>query len=254
MKIGMVPALALAASVMAACGAAGSRTVTSRTESSTGSGCEGGEGSAVISWIDFVKLNGAMYVADRVAKRTTVGPDELGAPLGEIACKLSDNVGDPDYDIQDGDAGYLDPGTVVYELKDYATWFRVAARSRGELVVYEVDTNPAARNGADLFDIEGRVRAISMNTMRGNGTEELGRIDDPARVRELVAQVLASPVDQERQPSDAEYEDQLLVIFHLADGTTSIRAFSPRSGHLYRGIMTPEEFGRAIDAAVDGKR
>ena len=52
---------------------------------------------------------------------------------------------------KDGDAAFLDIGTRVYTVKGYLPTFRLAAYLDGVLQLYEADTNPCARTGADLL-------------------------------------------------------------------------------------------------------
>ena len=59
----------------------------------------------------------------------------LGPVYAETRCRLSDVVTDPDYRSRDGDAGFLDPGTKIYELKGFDPSFRLVARSSGEMSV-----------------------------------------------------------------------------------------------------------------------
>jgi hypothetical protein len=81
----------------------------------------------------------------------------------------------------------------------YRPSFRLAARQDGRLVVFEADTNPRARVGRDLLDLEGKVRRISINS-RAGGTPELAAITDPRQAAGMVRMLLAGPVDQRVQP------------------------------------------------------
>ena len=207
-----------------------------------------GPGAAVIDWIDFVKLDGITYVADLTARGETVAAAAVGPLYGRVVCKVADNVTEPGYELQDGDAAFLPPGTKVYAIDGYEVGFRLAARRDGQWLVYEADTVPDAKQGSDLLDIRGRVVYIGINSVR-DGTSELAAIRNPKRVNELVEMVLASPVDQNREPTNGDYERQRFVAFHLDDGTSTIRAFFPESRLLSRGIVVPPEFVEAIEQA-----
>ena len=203
---------------------------------------------ADVNWIDFVRFNGISYSARLGSGATgTLSESSLGPEFAKVRCKM-ESVWDTTYRTQDGDAAFLEPGTPVYTIQGYDPAFRLAARSlqTGQFVVYEADTNPKARVGADLLDIGGKVQYISMIS-REDGETELGAISDPDEVASLVAMVLAAPVDQSVRSSDVF---RYFIAFHLEDGTTVGRAYWPDGGLLSRGIMLPEEFRTAIEGAV----
>lgn len=209
--------------------------------------CASGGGSAEIDWVDFIRLDGVTY--DSNYYEQGLRREDIGEPVAEVRCKIADNVTDPEYQIRDGDAAFLEPGTPIYEVRGYPSWFRLAAEQDGEWVLYEPDTVPDAETGADLLALEGRIDYIGINSSY-NGTRELARIEDPQEVERLVGLVLAAPVDQDRQYSDADLEDQVFIEFGFDDGTRTIRAFGPHSGQLSRGILTPEAFGEAVEEAL----
>lgn len=108
-------------------------------------------------------------------------------------------------ELQDGDAAYLEAGSPLYRVRGYRPIFRLAARQDGRLVLFEADTNPRARLGRDLLDLEGKVRRISVNS-RADGTTELGAISDLKQVAGMVRMLLAGPVDQRIQPTGEQVE------------------------------------------------
>jgi hypothetical protein len=166
---------------------------------------------------------------------------------------LSDLRFDPSYnDLHDGNAAFLPVGTVLYAVKGYAASFRVAARRNGQILLYEADSNPAARKGGDLLDIAGKVSKFSIDSDTGDGTNEIASISERASVARLVELVLASRVDQD---SDAGHAgNRYFLIFWLDDGTAVMRAYFRDSGEVSRGILTPREFQTSIEqAAVRGR-
>ena len=70
----------------------------------------------IIDWIDFIKMDGEQYEA----LYTAVIAEEkfIGTKMGEIDFKVSDNIDDPAYRIQNGDAAFWEEGTVVYHIKN----------------------------------------------------------------------------------------------------------------------------------------
>ncbi|HSP08066.1 MAG TPA: hypothetical protein VLU92_00550 [Candidatus Dormibacteraeota bacterium] len=153
---------------------------------------------------------------------------------------------DPNHHVQDGDAGLLEAGTVVYTLRAYAPIFRLAAYDQGRLTLYEADTNPGARVGADLLDLVNKVRYIGINSVQ-DGRSELGAIHNRDQVDALIGMVLDAPVNQTpRTDSGPEY----FIDFHLDDGTETTRTYWLKSGELSRGILLPPAFASAVMEAV----
>ncbi len=118
-------------------------------------------------YIDFVKANGIEYISvDYFGGGAGVGRALVEADLGpehfRVKQMLSRESKGPDYRTADGDSAFVPAGDPMYSLKGYATTFRLAARRDGKLVLYEADSNPAAKTGRDLLDIEGRVVGIAL--------------------------------------------------------------------------------------------
>ena len=232
--------------LLGACGEAAAPPIASPPEERE---CKVGGGNATIDYVDFVILEGTMFINNYPAKNHLTERD-LGEPVGEVLCRLSDNVTDPGYDPQNGDAGFLEPGTIVYAVKGYDPSFRVAAKgglNPDRYTLYEADTVPGADVGRDLLDIEGKVRYIGINSFR-DGTTEIARIDDPAEVRRLIEMVLSAPVEQDNDiPGE---EGQVIIEFHLEDGTSVLRNFFPSGPELMRGIHVPQAFADAVKEAL----
>jgi hypothetical protein len=209
-------------------------------------------GTTHIDYIDFVKANGIDYIAsgDGRGVGRALGDADLGPEQWRVKHMLSGETKGLDYRTADGDSAFVPVGEPVFAVKGYATTFRLAARRNGRIVLYEADTNPAAKTGRDLLDIEGKVRAIALISDR-TPTAVVGRIVDVTRVRELVGAVLSAPVDQKLRPS-AGYPPggSASVAFELADGTAIARGYDVTNGILHRGILVGDPFRAAIQALV----
>lgn len=197
-----------------------------------------------IDWIDFIRFGGITYSATPVSGRPLIAGD-LGPVFVTVKFKLDGNVQNPNYQSKDGDAAFLNPGTKVYAVKGYKSTFRLAAYQNGEIQLYESDTNPHAKVGADLLDIGGKVLYIGINSEQDG--KELAAIKDSKQVVGLITMVLKAPVNQNYQSSGSS---QYFIDFHLQDGTSVIRAYWPDSGELSRGILLPAAFGSAIKQAM----
>ncbi len=201
--------------------------------------------NVVIDWVNFIRFGGTTYLAAPTRPGRPLTESDLGPVFATVTFKLEGNVQNPGYQSRDGDAAFLDAGTKVYTVKGYSPTFRLAAHKNNAFTLYEADTNPHARKGADLLDIGGKVQYIGIVSDQ-DGVTELGAIKDPKRVAALVAMVLEAPIDQNRQGGHRQY----FIAFHLADGTVVTRAYWLDTGELARGILLPKAFGLAIKAAL----
>lgn len=209
-------------------------------------GCRpGARPVAEIDWVDFVKLRGVTYTAD-YRQEATLTEENLGPVFGSVRYRVSGNVTDPEYRTKEGDATFLEKGTPVYTVKGYDPRFRVAARRDRRIILYEVDVNPRARVGANLFDLEGKVASIRIGDLKED--RMLAEIRDPGQVKALVAETLKAPALPEKEGSRRRQGDQYFITFIHANGTTSRRAFWPETGLLAAGygLQMPHPFTSAI--------
>src|SRR5690348_5909786 len=129
-------------------------------------GCSLFRHDIVIDWANFVRFGGISCLASVDAGRD-LQPADLGAQFATVLFRLDGNVSDPNYQSQDGDAAFLDAGTPIYRtpiyrMNGYAPTFRLAAHQGGHIVLFEADTTPHAKTGADLLDIGGKVQSIAV--------------------------------------------------------------------------------------------
>jgi hypothetical protein len=155
---------------------------------------------------------------------------------------------DPNHHLQDGDSGFLDPGTAVYTLKGYAPTFRLGAHDQGRLSLYEADTNPQAKFGADLLDLANKVSYVGINSAQ-DGRTELAAVHNKDQINALIEMVLNAPVDQTlRSDSGPRY----FIDFHFNDGTETTRSYWLQSGELSRGIQLPSTVAKVVTDALSG--
>lgn len=198
----------------------------------------------IIDWVNFIKFNDISYLRRGEVKALFAEEDLYY--FDEIKFKLADNVNDPNYRSKNGDAAFLEEGTLIYSIRGYSPDFRLIAKTGAEMTLYEADTNTRAKKGEDLLDIWGKVTYIGINS--GNdGTTELASIKEEGRVFELVNMILEAPVDQTFRSHKGK---QYFIALYLYDGTVVRRGYYIGSGNLSRGIMLPEEFGRIVDSVI----
>lgn len=201
-------------------------------------GCGLYQSNTHIDWVDFVRFGGVTYVANFHAGRDIQQAD-IGSQFAIVRHTLSGTVNDPNYQTKDGVAAYIATGTPVYCVNGYAPTFRLAADRGGRYMLYEADTNPHAKTGADLLDIGDKVRSITVNDESGTSERTVATMSDPQKVTALVALLLAAPVDQTRVSGDGP---QYFLTFALNDGTEVVRAYFPKSHEVARGIIVPSAF------------
>jgi hypothetical protein len=87
-----------------------------------------------IDWVDFVQVGSTQYVAG--PEPAPLPESDVGPAVARVRHKLSGNVCDPGYRPQDGDAAFLDPGTLVYQVKNRPPTELLAARRSGRIQPY----------------------------------------------------------------------------------------------------------------------
>jgi len=204
--------------------------------------------TTLIDWVNFIKFHDITYQA--IYQERLLDATKLGPLYEKVKFKLADNVHDPNYKSKNGDAAFLSPGTAIYALKDYKPEFRLGVLISEGIGIYEADTNPKAKTGADLLDIGDKVDYIGINSV-DDGTTEIASIKNSNEIASFVDMVLKAPVDQNQQNmNNASY----FISFHLKDGSTVNRAYWPDSGELSRGILLPSDFRVVLENALKKKR
>ncbi|MGE5335409.1 MAG: hypothetical protein ACM3N4_11960 [Nitrososphaerota archaeon] len=124
-----------------------------------------------IDWINFIRFQGIEYLANSQMGRE-MQPADLGAQFATVRA----NVSTSSCQAQDGCASYSEPGTPVYRVAGYASTFRLAVYQGDRIVLFEADTNPHAKTGADLLDIGGKVQSITITGDSGTATPRWRRL------------------------------------------------------------------------------
>lgn len=74
---------------------------------------------------------------------STLQESDLDPVIATVNFKLSGNVCDPSYRPKDGDAGFLEPGTPIYQVIGHPPSQLLAARHGGRILAYEAHTQAA---------------------------------------------------------------------------------------------------------------
>ena len=210
-------------------------------------GVRGRPGPAACDYLDFIRLGGVTYeVADHGVGRA-IDQRDLGSVFARIRGNPPTSGNCLSYRPRDGDAAFLAPGSSVYQVTGYRPSFRLAASHHGRLWLYEAHEAVGARVGADLLDLRGKVRYVSVNSDR----VELARIKERDQVAGLVQLVLAAPVGPARVRTTNRY---CAVVFNMVDRTAVRRMFFPETGELMPGVFAPQEFSNAVVSALDARQ
>lgn len=206
---------------------------------------------------DAVQVEGVIYSfkGNGQDDKVATGDVDRQTVVDEVEVQLSR------YDLQDGQATYLEPGTPLYAVQGYDPSFRLAARvdrnggnSDGWLL-YEVAANPDAQSATELLDVRGKVERVSLEvfgtaeqTVAG---ERVNSVLGSEEAKRITNATLDAPL---RRVSGAHFN--VYLTFHLKDGTRSSLAYDPGSGELYltsryekrdgeisfTGVVLPEEY------------
>ncbi|MBU9722802.1 MULTISPECIES: hypothetical protein [Bacillaceae] len=141
MKRGLILGMILVLSFLTAC-------------SMIGRSCPDGE----IEWVDTLMLNDVNYTGEDEGFSNVDNLKE-GSKIGEVEFMLADNACS-NHRLRNGDAAFLPVGTEVFEIVGYDPTFRVFANGR----LYQVRENENADTIRDLYDIEGRVQKLSLES------------------------------------------------------------------------------------------
>jgi hypothetical protein len=207
---------------------------------------------AAIDWVDFIKVKETMYTSLGAPGGRQLTEADLGPVHATVRFQLEGNVRDPNYKAKDGDAAFLAPGTQIRTVKGYDPKFRLAVLRQGQVVLYEAENSPAAKTGADLYDLEGKVATIGIGSAMDGS--QIAEIKDPAQVDMIVKAILAAPVIPEKDRTGEAMGSDLgyFLILHFQDGTVLQRSYWPKTGFLWPGFHLPESVAQVVTEAAQG--
>lgn len=191
-----------------------------------------GDCKSIIEWVDFLKLNDITY------SYNSEGTEEIKAgqqekQIGEVAYMLNGHAC-TDHVSQNGDAAYLPAGTPVYAMKGYKSSYRVVAANK----VYEAQRNPHAKTIGELWDIDGKIAKVSLES--GMDGSPIGDFTPDASA--VFAEELPG---LENVGFDAIYKDNkpeygIFLRVHLIDGTSFRMVFYEKANAFTAGAYGTE--------------
>ena len=199
--------------------------------------------------LDFVSFDGIDYIRWQEEPGRVLTRADLGMEFGAVQCSIGEDVRGCPFGV-DGGAAFLPAGTRVYAVRGHPTEFRLAARWRNRIFLYQAWRNPHAKLGGDLYALAGKVRAIDVQ--RGQPVPGAPRspvtISAARDVEALVGMLVRSPV--QRPQAHAYGEPRYWLTFWLTDGTTLERAYFVDTRELMGGMVLPPEFGAILERAL----
>jgi len=112
---------------------------------------------AEIEWVDMLMIDDIKY-EHHFPEPANENPPitiEKGRELGKVTYEMADSACS-NHKMQNGDAAYLQEGTVIYEIQGYPTSLIVAAND----VVYVANTNKKAETAGELYPMDQLVKNI----------------------------------------------------------------------------------------------
>ena len=91
--------------------------------------------NTTIDWVNFIKVGSIVYTAD-LQNSTPLLVSDLGPIDTHVKFKVDGHVCDPHYQLKDGDAAFLAPGTAIYQVSAYSPTQALAAYFNGQLLLY----------------------------------------------------------------------------------------------------------------------
>ena len=112
---------------------------------------------AEIEWVDLLMIDDIKY-EHHLPEPANENPPitiEKGRELGKVTYGMADSACS-NHKMQNGDAAYLQEGTIIYEIKGYSTSLIVSAND----VVYVANTNKRAKTAGEFFPMDQLVKNI----------------------------------------------------------------------------------------------
>ncbi|MDG0792227.1 hypothetical protein OMP38_16150 [Cohnella ginsengisoli] len=187
-------------------------------------------------------LSDVMYTANSEGTKE-VSQAKQGEKVGEVSYMLNDHAC-TDHQAKNGDAAFLPIGTAIYAMNDYKPSYRVMAGGK----VYEAHSNPNAKTLGDLWDIDGKIAKVSLESgMDGSPIGDFAPEASAVFARDL-PQLKLVGFDTIYKDNKPEYGIFLRV--HLLDGTSFRMVFYEKANAFTAGAYGTE----AMKTVIVGER
>jgi hypothetical protein len=191
-----------------------------------------GNCGGIIDWADFLMLNDIMYSYNNNGTKESSAL-QRGEKIGVVSYMLDEHACS-DHMTKNGGAAYLPVGTAIYAMKGYKPSYRVISEGK----VYEANRNPQARTLGDLWDIEGKVEKVSLESgMDGSPIGDFMPEASAVFAKELL-QLKLIGFDTIYKHNKPEYG--IFLRIHLEDGTSFRMVFYEKANAFTAGAYGTE--------------
>jgi|GEM_PF-7036921 len=196
-----------------------------------------------IVWADEIRIHGMTYVS---AGNTFIAGTDTGPQYATVTHRLEGNVHDPNYQLRDGDAAYIDGGTPIYSVKGYQPSYRIAAISYQKMHYYDVATSSSPARGQDIFEMTSANISTIQVVSSSQSSLIVKEITATDQITLLVSDLLAS--SQTTANFVGEESPPYFVRFIRQDKVQVVRGYWPDRKIVSPNILVPSEFVQLLSA------
>ena len=206
----------------------------------------GGCPDAEIEWVDLLMINDIQYehhFPEAVNENPPIAIEE-GRELGKVAYKMADSACS-NHKIKNGDAAFLDVGTIIYEVKGYPTSLIVSANDE----VYVVSTNEKAKTAGELYPMEKLVKNIYIESTEDG--KRMHTFSQPSKDRfltvfsELLVEDVQTLIDEGKLDGT-----RIFLGIELNNGVSFRQLYWVDSNTFHNGAIGNDEIKEVINAEV----
>ncbi|MDQ3708029.1 MAG: hypothetical protein M3387_01745 [Actinomycetota bacterium] len=213
-------------------------------------GCPRSVGSlASPGWAgDAVRVHDATYrrIEQASPDHAPIQRSQFADKVGVVRCAIADVVKQSGYELRNGEAIFLEPGTSLYALVDTNASFRIAATDDGTPAVYE-HRNRLAGTGAELLPFPTKAIVAVRFDSAQDGITGVGRITDHREVTTFVAELMSARVDPDAA-RDLPEGPRNFVALEFEDQPPVTLVIYPDQAVTTDGLLVPDEILKRLPA------
>ncbi len=201
---------------------------------------------AEIEWVDMLMINDIKYEHHfpEPAQENLPKTIEKGSELGKVTYKMADSACS-NHKMQNGDAAFLNEGTIIYEIKGYPTSLIVAAND----VVYVANTSKKAKTAGELYPMDKLVKNIYIeSTEDGKRLHTFSQSSKDkflAAFYELKLEDVQSLIDEDKLEGT-----RIFLEIELNNGVSFRQLYWSDSNTFHNGAIGNDEIKKVINDEV----
>ncbi|MGE7094303.1 hypothetical protein ACQKII_23305 [Lysinibacillus sp. NPDC048646] len=201
---------------------------------------------AEIEWVDMLMINDIKYEHHfpEPAQENLPITIEKGRELGKVTYKMADSACS-NHKMQNGDAAFLNEGTIIYEIKGYPTSLIVAAND----VVYVANTSKKAKTAGELYPMDKLVKNIYIeSTEDGKRLHTFSQSSKDkflAAFYELQLEDVQSLIDEDKLEGT-----RIFLEIELNNGVSFRQLYWSDSNTFHNGAVGNDEIKKVINDEV----